>query len=264
MIEPMPSVRERIDAGELVLCMALSQARTADVPMMAAAAGFDAVYVDLEHTAISLETTALLCAGAIGAGITPLVRVPSHDHHDLTRCLDIGAMGVIVPHVETRAEAESVVDACRFPPRGHRSVSGPNPASRYRAMPQRELLDLFDAQTIVAVMLETPEAIARADEIASVPGLDMVMVGPHDLTAEMGILGQFRDATFLDAVRTVAKACRAHGTVFGIAGIRDLELLTELVELGLRFVSAGTDAGFMTEAAGAHAANLRAIPVKEA
>ena len=85
MMEGMPSMRERIDAGELVLCMALAQARTADIPMMAAAAGFDAVYVDLEHTAISLETTALLCSGAIGAGITPLVRVPAHDHQYLTR-----------------------------------------------------------------------------------------------------------------------------------------------------------------------------------
>ena len=103
----------RIDAGELVLCMALTQARTADIPMIAAAAGFDAVYVDLEHTATSFETTALLCSGAIGAGITPLVRVPSHDHQYLTRALDIGAMGVIVPHVETRARSR--VDRRRVP-----------------------------------------------------------------------------------------------------------------------------------------------------
>ena len=264
MIEGMPSMREQLDDGQLVLCMALTQARTADIPTIAAAAGFDAVYVDLEHTATSLETTSLLCSAAIGAGITPLVRVPAHDHQYLTRCLDVGAMGVIVPHVETRAEAETIVDACRFPPRGHRSVSGPNPASRYRAMPQQELLDFFDAQTIVAVMVETPGAVERADEIASVVGLDMVMLGPHDLTAEMGILGQFRDDTFLDAVRTVAEACRDHGKIFGIAGIRDLELLAEFVGLGLRFVSAGTDAGFMTEAASAHAARLRGITVEGA
>jgi 2-keto-3-deoxy-L-rhamnonate aldolase RhmA len=261
MMQGMTSMRERLDAGQLVLCMALAQARTADIPTIAAAAGFDAVYVDLEHTAISLETASLLCSAAIGAGITPLVRVPAHDHQYLTRSLDVGAMGVIVPHVETRAEAVAIVDACRFPPRGHRSVTGSNPATRYQPMGQRELLDTFDAQTVVSVMVETPAAIERADEIASVPGLDMVMVGPHDLTAEMGILGQFRDEAFLDAVRTVAKACRAHGTIFGIAGIRDLELLGELVELGLRFVSAGTDAGFMTEAATAHAARLRTIPV---
>jgi 2-keto-3-deoxy-L-rhamnonate aldolase RhmA len=260
----MPTMRERLDAGQMVLCMALTQARTADVPMMAAAAGFDAVYIDLEHTGASLETTALLCSAAIGAGITPLVRVPAHDHQYLTRSLDVGAMGVIVPHVDTPDEAEAIVSACRFPPRGHRSVTGPNPSNRYQPMAQRELLDFYDAQTTVAVMLETPEGVARADEIASVPGLDMILLGPHDLTAEMGILGQFRDDVFLDAVRTVAKACRASETTLGIAGIRDLELLSDFVALGLRFVSAGTDAGFMSEAAGAHVTRLRTIPVEDA
>jgi 2-keto-3-deoxy-L-rhamnonate aldolase RhmA len=261
MMDAMPSLRDRIDAGELVLCLALAQARTADIPMVAAASGFDAIYVDLEHTATSFETVSLLCTGAIAAGITPLVRVPSHDHDQLTRSLDVGAMGVIVPHVETRAEAEAIADACRFPPRGHRSVAGPNPSNRYRAAPQRELLDAFDAQTIVAVMLETPDAVARAHEIASVPGVDMVMLGPHDLTAEMGILGDFHDPAFLEAARAVARACRDHDVIFGIAGIRDQELLTELVGLGLRFVSAGTDVGFMAEAAGAHVSRLRSIPV---
>jgi 2-keto-3-deoxy-L-rhamnonate aldolase RhmA len=261
MMEVMPSLRDRIDAGELVLCLALAQARTADIPMVAAASGFDAVYVDLEHTATSFETVSLLCTGAIAAGITPLVRVPSHAHDQVTRSLDVGAMGVIVPHVETAAEAAAIADACRFPPRGHRSVAGPNPSNRYRAMPQRELLDAFDAQTIVAVMLETPDAVARADEIAAVPGIDMVMLGPHDLTAEMGILGDFRNPAFLDAARGVARACRDRDVIFGIAGIRDQELLTEFVGLGLRFVSAGTDIGFMAEAAGAQVRRLREIPV---
>ncbi len=264
MMDAMPSLRDRVDAGELVLCLALAQARTADIPMVAAASGFDAVYVDLEHTATSFETVSLLCTGAIAAGITPLVRVPSHDHDQLTRSLDVGAMGVIVPHVETRAEAEQIADACRFPPRGHRSVAGPNPSNRYRAAPPRELLDAFDAQTIVAVMLETPDAVERADEIAAVPGVDMVMLGPHDLTAEMGILGDFGDPAFLDAARTVARACRDHDVIFGIAGIRDQELLTELVGLGLRFVSAGTDVGFMAEAASAQASRLRSIPTHHA
>ena len=263
MIEPMSSLRDLIDAGQLVVCLALAQARTADIPMIAAASGFDAVYVDLEHTATSLETTSLLCTGAIAAGITPLVRVPSHAPEHLTRALDVGAVGVIVPHVETRAEAEAVADACRFPPRGHRSVAGPNPSNLHRPSPQRELLDAFDAQTIVAVMVETPAAAARAGEIASVPGVDMVMLGPHDLTAEMGILGDFRAPAFLDAARAVAQACREHDVVFGIAGIRDQELLTELVGLGLRFVSAGTDAGFMAEAAGAQVRRLREIPVEK-
>ena len=144
-------MRARIDAGELVLCMALTQARTADVPWLAAAAGYDAVYVDLEHTATSFETTALLCSAAIGAGITPLVRVPSHDHQYLTRSLDIGAMGVIVPHVDTVEEAESIADACRFPPRGHRSVVG---TERGEPLPA-------DAATRAARLLRRPDHRGR-------------------------------------------------------------------------------------------------------
>ena len=162
MMEVMPSLRDRIDAGELVLCIALAQARTADIPMVAAASGFDAVYVDLEHTATSFETTSLLCSGAIGAGITPLVRVPSHDHQYLTRSLDVGAMGVIVPHVETRGRGRG--DRRRVPVPAAGSPFGGRARTRRTAtepMPQRELLDAFDAQTIVAVMLETPDAIAR-------------------------------------------------------------------------------------------------------
>jgi 2-keto-3-deoxy-L-rhamnonate aldolase RhmA len=263
MTDAVPSLRDRLDSGRVVLCMALVQARTADIPMMAAACGYDAVYVDLEHTATSFETTSLLCAGAVAAGISPLVRVPAHHHEYLTRSLDVGALGVLVPHVESRAEAERVADACRFPPRGSRSVTGGNVATRHRPMAQAELLERFDRETVVSVMVETPGAVARADEIAAVDGVDMVMLGPHDLTAEMGILGQFHDDRFLEAVDTVAAACRTHGTVFGIAGIRDPELLESFVGLGLRFVSAGTDAGFLMEAATAHAARLRAIAGEE-
>jgi 4-hydroxy-2-oxoheptanedioate aldolase len=109
------------------------------------------------------------------------------------------------------------------------------------------------------VMLETPEAVANADAIASVPGIDLVLIGSHDLTAEMGILGQFRDDRFLAAIADTAKACRAHDVMLGIAGIRDDELLSEFLSLGLRFVSAGTDAGFFFEAASGQVNRLRAL-----
>jgi 2-keto-3-deoxy-L-rhamnonate aldolase RhmA len=111
-------------------------------------------------------------------------------------------------------------------------------------------------------MLETPAAIERADEIASVPGLDMILIGTHDLTAEMGMLGQFEDPRFIDAMRTAAAACRKHDKVMGVAGIRDLTLMEELVAMGVRFVSAGTDVGFFQEAARAHAERLRGIAVE--
>ena len=178
--------------------------------------------------------------------------------------LDIGAMGVIVPARRHRAPRPSAIaDACRFPPRGHRSVVGPEPGQPLPA----------DAATRAARRLrradrrggDAGDARRRsrdADAIAAVPGVDMVMLGPHDLTAEMGILGQFRDEAFLDAVRTVAKACRTHDT-----DLRHRRHPRPRAAHRVRRAracassSAGTDVGFMTEAASAHATRLRAIPV---
>jgi 4-hydroxy-2-oxoheptanedioate aldolase len=253
------SLRDALQGHGLVLCLALMNARTPDVPAIAAACGYDAVYVDLEHTSTSLETAAMLCASAVGAGISALVRVTSLDGSLIARVLDNGAAGVIVPHVNSSEEARSVVDAARFPPHGHRSISGPNAMSGYAPTPAHELTETLERQTVVAVMIETPEAVAACDSIAAVRGVDMILVGTSDLTAEMGIHGQYENDDFHRAVESVAAACRTHGVALGMAGIKSPELLKRFVGLGLRFVSAGTDVGMMTEAATARARVLRAL-----
>jgi 4-hydroxy-2-oxoheptanedioate aldolase len=243
----------------LVLCLALMNARTPDVPAIAAACGYDAVYVDLEHTATSLDAAAMLCASAVGAGIAGLVRVPSHDPSVIARVLDNGAVGVIVPHINSKDEATAVVNAARFPPVGHRSISGPNSVSGYGQRPAVDLTSILESRTVVAVMIETPEAVELSGEIAGVPGIDMILIGTSDLTAEMGIHGDYENAHFHRAVESVAAACREHGVALGVAGIKSLELLNRFVELGLRFISAGTDVGMMTEAAAARARALRGL-----
>lgn len=258
--EPMTAaLRDALRGESLVLCLALLNSRTPDVPAVAAACGYDAVYVDLEHTPTSLDTAQLLCASALGAGISGLVRVPSHDPSLIARVLDCGAVGVIVPHVNSRDEAEAVVRAARFPPIGHRSISGFNAVSGYQPLTATQLVELLEQRTVVAVMIETPEAVDASDAIASVEGIDMILVGPSDLTAEMGIHGQYENPHFQSAVESVAAACRSHGVALGMAGIKSLELLNRFVGLGLRFISAGTDIGMMTEAATARAQALRGL-----
>jgi len=251
------TMRAKFDAGKTVIVVSATLSRTADFSMMAAACGYDGMFVDLEHSAASLETTSLLCAAAVASGITPLVRVPSHDHQYMTRAMDTGAVGVIVPHVNSAEEARHVVSCCRFPPLGKRSVIGMTPVTRYRAMPMGELISWLNRETIVCVMIETPEAVGRAAEIAAVEGVDIVLVGPHDLSAEMGIYGQFRHPDFQAAMESVAAACRTHGKVLGIAGIKDEELLTAYLKLGVRFISAGNDSGFLRDAMQAQADRLR-------
>lgn len=252
------TAKRKLAAGELVLCMGLRQARTPDIAMIAAACGLDAIYVDMEHSPISVETTATICIAALGAGITPIVRVPGHDVALATRVLDGGALGVIFPQVNSAEEAAAMVDGCRYPPLGHRSVMGPGPTLGYRPLPLGEVNERINAETLLIVMLETPQGIANADAIAATPGIDMLLVGSNDLSTELGIPGQLRHPKLRDAFQAAAAACKTHRKILGIGGVRgDLELQSELFRLGGNFIIAGSDVTYLTAGARADVKRLR-------
>jgi len=256
------SMKQKLAEGELVLCMNLRLARTVDIAMVAKAGGYDALYVDMEHSPYSIDTAATICAAAIGVGITPLVRVPSHEAHWSSRVLDGGAQGVIVPHVNNRGEAEAVVRNCRFPPLGQRSVMGLGPALGYRAMPLGEINERLNAETALIVMLETAEGIDNAAAIAALPGIDVLLIGSGDLTTDYGIPGQVDHPRLREAYERVADACRTHGKVLGVGGIRhNVALQGELIRLGARFVIAGTDVNYVLAGARQDTTALRAIPL---
>ena len=179
------AAKRKLAEGKLVLCIGVRQIRSPDVALLAAECGFDALFVDMEHSAFTLESASAVCAGAFGTGITPLVRPPSQAGDGISRALDTGAQGVIVPHVDDAAQARVVVQYARFSPLGRRSVMGPTAALGYRALPQGEVMKTLNAETLVIVMLETPLGIANADEIAAVPGIDLLLIGSNDLCAEM-------------------------------------------------------------------------------
>jgi 2-keto-3-deoxy-L-rhamnonate aldolase RhmA len=244
------SAKRKLAAGELVLCMGLRQARSVDIAMIAAQAGFDALYVDMEHSPVSLETVSTLCAGTVGLGITPLVRPPGHGAEWISRVLDGGAQGVIVPHVSNATQAKAIVTAARFPPLGHRSVMGPTPALAYRALPLGETNQTLNAETLLIVMIETPEGVERADEIAAVEGVDLLLIGSNDLCTELGIPGELQHPRLRAAYEAVARACKAHRKTLGIGGIRgEPKLQGELIALGARFLIAGNDVGYLAAAA---------------
>lgn len=256
------SMKRKLAAGELVLCMNLRLARSVDIAMVAKAGGYDALYVDMEHSPYSIETTSTICAAALGIGITPLVRVPSHDAHWSSRVLDGGAQGVIVPHVDNRSQAEAVVRNCRFPPVGRRSVMGLGPALGYVAAPLGELNDRLNRETALIVMLETAEGIDNAAAIAALPGIDVLLIGSGDLTTDYGIPGQVDHPRLRAAYERVADACRTHGKVLGVGGIRhNVALQGELIRLGARFVIAGTDVNYVLAGARQDTTALRAIPL---
>jgi 2-keto-3-deoxy-L-rhamnonate aldolase RhmA len=236
--------KQRLQAGELVLCMGVRLARTADIARIARAAGFDALFVDMEHSAITTETASQICTAALDAGVTPLVRVPGHEHHHSARVLDCGAMGVIVPHIDTAAQAQDCVNHCKFPPLGDRSVSGLMPQLGYMPLPAADAAATLNDNTLLTVMLETPTATRNADAIAAVDGIDQIMIGTNDLCATMGIHGQLDHADVIAAYETAARACKKHGKhlAVGGVGIRNYRpMLQQLIDMGARFILGGAD-----------------------
>ncbi len=241
--------KRKLAAGELVLCMGVNQMRTPNVAMIAASCGFDAIYIDAEHNPTSLETASAVCVAALGLGVTPIVRLGSHDPNAAARVLDCGAQGVMVPHVADAAQARAMVAACRFAPLGHRSAAGTGPALGYASLPQPEINRLLNENTLLIAMIETPEAVEQADAIAAVEGIDMLHIGSTDLSTEMGIAGDYKHARMRAAYELVANSAKAHGKSFGVGGVReDLEFQSWLIGLGMRYLTGGSDVGYILSA----------------
>ena len=256
-------LQNTLKAGRLGLAMIIKQVRSVDIALAAKTCGYDAVYVDLEHSVIPEHDAAAICVTALRSGITPLVRVPSHDAHHANRLLDAGALGIVAPHVESAAEARHIVDACRFAPLGSRSVANQWPHFGYAPMAPAEARQVLNEKTTVVVMLETPDAIEHAMEIAAVPGVDIVHIGSADLCDALGVPGQYGHPEVEAAYRKVIDACRAHGKVAGVGGMGNApEVAKKVIRMGVRFITAGNEWAFMMQAARQRATMLRDLPLE--
>ena len=254
------TVKDKLARDEVVASMIVRLVRDAAIAQIAASAGFDSFYVDVEHCSFSLETVSALCQAGLACGITPMVRVPNGNAEWVSRVLEGGALGVIVPHVRSAAEAARVVAAAKFAPQGDRSYAGGAPQLQYRAFPAVEAMAALNAATMVVVMMETLEALEQVEAIAAVDGVDLLFVGSNDLTTEMGAVGGLDDPRLADAfVRTIA-ACRRHGKHVGIGGLSARpDLVARYVQMGARFVSTGTDLAFLGAACAQKAQQVRAL-----
>ncbi|HEX2655935.1 MAG TPA: aldolase/citrate lyase family protein [Xanthobacteraceae bacterium] len=249
--------RERLSRGEPALGIGLHHARTIDIAAAMTSCGYDWLFIDLEHGTMPLDVAAQISQASLTAGITSIVRVPAGQYSLATRALDGGALGIIMPHIDTAEEARSAVDHLKYPPLGHRSVAGGMPYHGFRSVPIGEAAAQLNAETLVVVMLETPQAIANADAIAAIEGVDVLLVGTNDLLMEMGLPGQFARAEVERAYQTVIDACRKHGKWPGMGGVYTDDLLQKYVSQGMRFVIVGNDRSMLMEAADRRAKLLR-------
>ncbi len=223
---------QRLARGQPVALLGVRCSRTADIVRIARSTGHHAIWIDLEHSTMSIDTAATLCGAALDLGLVPFVRRPERDYGVLGRLLDGGAMGIIAPRIESAAEAAEVVAACKFPPIGHRSAIATLPHVDFKRMPAALFNETMNRETIVNVLIESPLGIENVAAIAAVPGVDIVGIGTNDLTAEMGIAGEYRHPRVRQAHESALAACRALGKPLSIGGIGDLAYFAELLELG--------------------------------
>ena len=253
------TAKNRLEAGELALGVGLRQARTADIGKIMRTCGYDWLFIDMEHNSMSIDTAAQISVAAQDAGIAPIVRVPGFQHFHATRTLDGGALGVVVPHVDTPEVAAQMVSNCKYPPVGHRSVTGRLPQIDFAPHPQGEVTRAVNDATLVVVMVETPAAVENVEAIAAVPGVDSLLIGTNDLCTEMGIPGAVGDPRIQEVMERVIAACRTHGKHPGLGGVYDPPLMERYIRMGMRLVLCGNDLTLMMAAAEERSAHLRAV-----
>jgi 2-keto-3-deoxy-L-rhamnonate aldolase RhmA len=254
---------DKIRAGnELALGLGIHHLRGSAAPLLAKAAGFDWLFIDAEHGFISTGEIAQICLAALPQGVVPVVRICSGALDEGTRALDNGALGLVIPHVDTPDEARELVNAFRFAPMGHRSTGGTNAQFGYRPPAAAEAQKALNAEILVVPMIETPLAVENADAIAAIEGIDALLIGTNDLSLEMGIPGQIGHARIKAAYETVAAACSRHGKVLGMGGVYDQELASGYIGMGARLILGASDHGLLLNAATQRAEFLRGLPLK--
>jgi len=212
-----------------------------------AMSGFDFLIVDMEHGPLSTETAQTLCAVAQGEGITPIVRVRKNDAPQIQRALDIASGGVQVPQIECAADAEAVVRASKYQPLGMRGISLYTRAGDYTVHGIKGYTDRLNEEQITVIHVEGRPGLENIDEIIAVPYIDVVFLGPYDLSQSFGIPGQINDPRVVKGMEEAAVKIRAAGKAVGTFA-DDVTAAKKWIDAGVQYISLGVDVGIFAKA----------------
>ena len=224
-----------------------------EIAEVLALAGFDWLFIDLEHGSLSIQDAQRTIQAVAGRSFT-VVRVADRTAENVKRGLDTGCDGIIAPHVNSTSDGRRIVALAKYPPLGERSV-GLGRAQGY-GLTFADYIASANARTVVIVQIEHKDGVANIDEILQVPGIDAIFVGPYDLSGSMGILGQVFDPRVLEAIEKVRLSCAAAKMPFGIYCATS-EQASAAIKTGARLVAVGTDLLHMANSARAVLEALR-------
>jgi 2-keto-3-deoxy-L-rhamnonate aldolase RhmA len=241
---PRNRLHDRLAEGATVVGTMLVEIRQPGVMTLLANAGFDFVLIDTEHGPFGIESIAELSRAALGAGLTPIVRVPELTYAHVTRPLDAGAQGIMLPRVTRREQVEECLRHMKYAPAGRRGAVLARGHTGFRAGPLAEVLAAMNRETFLIVQIETREAVERVEEIVAVPGVDAALVGPTDLSVALGVPGRMDDPVLVAAIEKTMAACRSRGVVPAIH-TNDVAMTASWARRGMRLVSINSEAGLL-------------------
>lgn len=254
---PVNPAKARMQAGDVALGLIVRLGRSGDVALIAKTSGHDFIFIDGQHAVFTRETIGHIAQAALGCGVAPLVRVRSCDDPDIPVLLDNGVTGIIVPDVNTAAEAERAVRAAKSAPIGRRSVGGGSTVFAHAAVPLADSIRMLNDLTLVVCMIETKRGLENVDEIAAVEGVDVLHVGCSDLSVALGKPGAYGDPEITAALDRVIDSANRHGKFAGLGGDRDLDRQVGYIRKGVRFVTTQADLALLLGAATEKAAAIR-------
>jgi 2-keto-3-deoxy-L-rhamnonate aldolase RhmA len=252
----MFALKKRLKMGELVVGLMVSELRNPNFVNMLALNGYDFFIIDNEHGAYSPETVSDIIAAARGVGIAPIVRIPEIRRETILKPLDSGAAGLLVPLVNTAEQAREVIFHAKYPPIGNRGVALRRPHSLYRKVGAADYLRQANDETLIAVQAETPQSIRNLNEITTVPGIDVVFVGPFDLSVSLGIPGEVNHPREIEAIDKILAVCLPKKIDVGIQ-LFDVPSIKSWVQKGMRLISYSSDSALLSDAAAAGVAEIK-------
>ena len=228
-------VKRTLAAGGISVGTMMMEFSTTGISRIAASAGSDFAVFDMEHTGWSMETVRMLMATSHAVDMVPLVRPPTCEYHFMARLLDVGAMGLVVPLINSVEQAERIVQAAKYPPVGRRGAAFCVAHDDYADGDVAEKMRSANDEVLLIAQIETVQAVENVERIAAVDGIDALWIGHLDLTASMGIAGQVKHGEFLDVSRKILKACQNAGKAAGFGSL-SLDDIVAAKEQGFRFL----------------------------
>lgn len=239
-------LKEMLSQGKTMIGPFMKLSSPAVVEVMGNA-GFDFVIIDTEHGPISTETAENLIRAAELVGITPIVRVSNNDPNQISKALDIGALGIQIPQISSAPDAEKAVKSCKYSPMGERGVCRFVRAASYSAMDRFEYFSTSNDETLVILQIEGTEGINELDRILEVPGVDIIFLGPYDLSQSLGLPGQIDHPKVEEKMREVISKAKRKGITIGTF-VDNISNANKWQNAGVQYISYSVDVGIFYEA----------------